>query len=95
MEFTYNNEFNEYVEKYKKLPLNEKKEIVESELQEVLKVMDALCKRHGKEPKVLYNREIQDLKNNNATQDDFVEAMFVYVHSVKELFASLIDVLEK
>ena len=33
MEFTYNNEFNEYVEKYKKLPLNEKKEIVESELQ--------------------------------------------------------------
>ena len=57
--------------------------------------MDALCKRHGKEPKVLYNREIQDLKNNNATQDDFVEAMFVYVHSVKELFASLIDVLEK
>ena len=95
MEFENNEYFNEYIEKYKNLSLEEKKENVEKEFQELLTVMDALCKRHGKNPKILYNREIEDLKKSYAPQDDFVEAMFVYVHSVKELFASLMDVLEK
>ena len=95
MEFENNEYFNEYIEKYKNLSLEEKKENVEKEFQELLTVMDALCKRYGKNPKILYNREIEDLKKSYATQDDFVEAMFVYVHSVKELFASLMDVLEK
>lgn len=95
MEFVDDKDFNEYVEKYKKLPLKEKKELVESQFKELLVVMDSLNKRHGKDTKILYNRELQDLKNKNATEEDFVEAMFVYVHSVKELFASLMNVLDK
>lgn len=95
MEFADDKDFNEYVEKYKKLPLKEKKELVESQFKELLVVIDSLNKRHGKDTKILYNRELQDLKNKNATEEDFVEAMFVYVHSVKELFASLMNVLDK
>ena len=95
MEFVDDKDFNEYVEKYKKLPLKEKKELVESQFKELLVVIDSLNKRHGKDTKILYNRELQDLKNKNATEEDFVEAMFVYVHSVKELFASLMNVLDK
>ena len=95
MEFVDDKDFNEYVEKYKKLALKEKKELVESQFKELLVVIDSLNKRHGKDTKILYNRELQDLKNKNATEEDFVEAMFVYVHSVKELFASLMNVLDK
>ena len=48
MDLENNEYFNEYVEKYKNLSLDEKKEHVEEEFQELLTVMDALCKRHGK-----------------------------------------------
>ena len=95
MEFIYNKDFDEYIEKYKNLPLKEKKELVEKEFRDILVVMDTLNKNHGNESKILYNREILDLKKDNVTEEDFVEAMFLYVHSVKELFASLMNALDK
>ena len=95
MEFIDDSNFNDYVEKYKNLPLNEKKEILENQIKELIAVLDTLNQKHGKNSKMLFNREILDLKKENATEDDFVEAMFVYSYSIKELFASLIECLEK
>lgn len=91
MEFVDNNEFNDLVEKYKKLELIEKKRIVEEEIKEFIAVLDKLNSRQGKKTNLLFNREILDLKKEDSTEDDFVEAMYVYINSIKELFASLID----
>ena len=95
MEFIDDSNFNNYVEKYKKLPLNEKKEIVSNQIKELIAVLDTLNQKHGKNSKMLFNREILDLNKQDSTEDDFVEAMFVYSYSIKELFASLIEELEK
>lgn len=91
MEFVEDKDFNLYVERYKKLSLKEKKELVEKEMEELLVVLNTINEKHGKEPKILFNREILDLKKDNATEDDFVEAMFVYINSIKELLATLIE----
>lgn len=95
MKFVQDSNFNEYVEKYKNLPLKEKKELVEQEMEELLVVLNALNEKNGDTPDVLYNREILDLKKEDATEADFVEAMFVYSYSIKELIASLINGLDK
>lgn len=95
MKFVQDSNFNEYVDKYKNLPLKEKKELVEREMEELLVVLNALNEKYGEEPNVLFNREILDLKKDEATEADFVEAMFVYSYSIKELIASLVDGLEK
>lgn len=95
MEFIEDINFDNYVSKYKNLPLKEKKEIVEKEIEELLVVLNVLNEKYGQKPKILFNREILDLKKENATEADFVEAMFVYSYSIKELLASLIDGLEK
>lgn len=95
MKFVQDSNFNEYVEKYKNLPLKEKKELVEQEMEELLVVLNALNEKYGDTPDVLYNREILDLKKEDATEADFVEAMFVYSYSIKELIASLINGLDK
>lgn len=95
MKFVQDSNFNEYVDKYKNLPLKEKKELVEREMEELLIVLNALNEKYGEEPNVLFNREILDLKKDEATEADFVEAMFVYSYSIKELIASLVDGLEK
>ena len=95
MNFVQDDNFNEYVEKYKNLPLKEKKELVEKEMEELLVVLNALNEKFGDTPEVLFNREILDLKKEEATEADFVEAMFVYSYSIKELIASLVNGLEK
>ena len=72
-----------------------KKELVEKEMEELLVVLNALNEKFGDTPEVLFNREILDLKKEEATEADFVEAMFVYSYSIKELIASLVNGLEK
>jgi len=95
MNFVKNSNFDEYVDTFKKLPLKEKKEIVEKNIQEILAALDALTKKNGSNPDVLLNRELIDLKKEESTEDDFVEAMFVYFYSIKELLASFVDSLQK
>ena len=64
-------------------------------MEELLVVLNALNEKFGDTPEVLFNREILDLKKEEATEADFVEAMFVYSYSIKELIASLVNGLEK
>lgn len=88
MAFVQNKEFDEYVDAYKKLNLQDKKKIVEQEIQELMITLEQLNLRHGLEGNILYNREILDLKSESATEADFVEGVFVYINSIKELLAS-------
>ena len=95
MKFVQDDNFNEYVEKYKNLPLKEKKELVEKEMEELLVVLNALNEKFGDTPEVLFNREILDLKKEEATEADFVEAMFVYVHAIQESLGKYFNEVSK
>lgn len=88
MKFVENTNFNNYVESYKKLPLKTKKEILEKEFQELLTILEKIDKNHNE---VLYNKEILDIRKENQTEDDFVEAIFVYLYSIKELLGNYIN----
>ena len=88
MKFLENTNFNNYVESYKKLPLKTKKEILEKEFQELLTILEKIDKNHNE---VLYNKEILDIRKENQTEDDFVEAIFVYLYSIKELLGNYIN----
>ena len=90
MEFIEDKEFNVYIEKYKKLSLEDKKKLVEKEFEELIVVLKKINEDMGNNPKLLFNREILDLKKDNASEDDFVEATFVYINSIKELLATVI-----
>ena len=95
MNLVQNDDFNEYIETYKKLPLKEKKQQLKEQVEELVAALYALNERYGKEPKILYNREIIDLKNEEISEEDFVEALFVYSYTTQELLASLIESIEK
>lgn len=91
MEFINNKSFDLYVESYKKLPLSDKKEIVVEEIYSIFSLFEKLNTKPHQEYKVLFNREILDLKKENATEDDFVEAMFVYINMIEEMLSDHID----
>lgn len=87
MEFVESTSFNEYVEAFKKLSLANKKKIVQNDFKELI----ALLKEIDNNDFVLYNKEILDVEIENQTEDDFVEAIFVYLSSVKEMLADYIN----
>lgn len=91
MEFINNKSFDVYIESYKRLPINDKKELVVEEIYKLFSLFEFLNKKPGQEYKVLFNREIIDLKKEDATEDDFVEAMFVYIHIIQEMLSDYID----
>lgn len=80
--------FNKYVDAFKMLPLQEKKVRVVKEFQELLIFIEKAKQDLRIANGVLYNKEVLDLNSNNVSDEDFVEAMFVYVHSVQEALGS-------
>ena len=85
---------NNYVETYKKLSLIEKKQIIEKEIKDTLALLVKLHEDHGKESDILFNKEILDVKDGISNEEDFVEAVFVYVLSIQEMLASYIEINE-
>lgn len=79
-----NKEFNEYVELFKKLPLQAKKEKVNEEIKKLIAFIEKAKADLKIDSKMLYNRELLDLNNDNISDEDFVEAMFVYVYILQE-----------
>ena len=79
-----NEKFNECVKVYKELPLQEKKEIVNQEVKKVLAFIQKAKQDLNIKEDILFNREILDLNSDNVSDDDFVEAMYVYIHSIQE-----------
>lgn len=83
--------FNDYMQRFKMLPLHEKQNQVEQQVKELLAIIEKLKSDLKIKDKILFNKEILDLKKENSTPDDFAEAMFVYVTMIRESFASYAD----
>ena len=79
-----NENFNQYVESFTKLPLEKKKEIVNKQMKKVLAFIEKLKQDINVNSEILFNKELLDLNKEDATEDDFVEAMFVYAYSIQE-----------
>lgn len=79
-----NEKFNQYVEDFTKLPLEKKKEIVNKQMKKVLAFIEKIKQDLNINSEILFNKEILDLNKKGATEDDFVEAMFVYAYSMQE-----------
>lgn len=81
----YNDEkFNEYVELFKKLPLNDKKKRTHEEIKKLLGFIEKAKQDLNINSEILYNKEISDLNGEDISDDDFVEAVFVYTHMIQE-----------
>lgn len=90
-----NKEFNEYIESYKKLPLQIKKEKAHEEIKKLLAFIEKAKKDVNIDKEILLNREILDLNNEIVSDDDFVEAIFVYIHSIQESLGEYFNAVSK
>ena len=90
-----NETFNEYIESYKKLPLQKKKQMANEEVKKLLAFIEKANNDLNLNDTILFNREILDLNSDNVSDDDFVEAMFVYIYSIREALSIYFNTVSK
>lgn len=90
-----NKDFNEYVELFKKLPLQNKKEKVNEEIKKLIAFVEKAKTDLKIDSQMLYNREILDLNSDNISDEDFVEAMFVYIYVLQESMGKYFNTVAK
>lgn len=80
-----NNAFNNYMNEVKKLDTNGKRKELYDSLMNLGNSIVELARLEGIELHYLQNREIDDLFNQNLSEDDYLEAMLVYFEMIKNM----------
>ena len=80
--------FEELIESYKLLPTSEKRNKLVRELKVLISAFDQICKEKNLDVQFIKSKEILDLKNGVETEDDFLEALFVYFQYLKEVVST-------
>lgn len=84
--------FNSCVKEFCNLELFEKRQVIVDDLIETLSIVDKVANDIGNAPELLLNREILDAKNlKECSEDDFNEALFVYLHSIREPLGAILE----
>jgi len=84
-------EFNNLMEAYKKLTLDDKKSNLLKEIKEMISVYMFLAKSNNIDIKLLTSSELFDLEKNTYSDDDYFEATYAYLNILKEIISSLLE----
>lgn len=83
--------FKEYIEEFKKLEIKDKRmEIIES-VKEITALVDSLAQSENKSLEFLKSKEITELNEGDESEDDFLEALLVYVENTKNLLGQYLN----
>ncbi len=76
-------DFNEYMEFFKGLSLKDKQGIILDQLKMIASFSNQMCTEYEIPNELIMNRELLDMNSEDYTQDDFAEAVIVYVNSIQ------------
>lgn len=76
-------DFNEYMTFFKSQPLKEKQNIVIEQLKMLTGLTNSMCRELNVKNDILLSKELVDLNKDNYSEDDFAEAVIVYVNSIQ------------
>ena len=87
--------FDKYIEAYTKLSIDDKKKEVIEKLRNMISNYELINSKFGREHELLINRELIDLKEIPLTEKDFLEGIFVYIHTLDDEVSELLSYLLK
>lgn len=83
--------FKDYIEEYKKLSVNEKRtEIIES-IKETNAMIAFVAENENINLNFLKSKEVTELNSGLESEDDFLEALIVYVENNKNLLGQYLS----
>ena len=91
--------FEEYMNFFKSQSLKDKQKIIYDQLKLLSGFTNKLCETSGIENKIITNKELLDFENNNYTEDDFAEAIIVFINSIQnsicDFSSGMADIVDK
>ena len=79
--------------------MKEKQKIIHDQLKILSGFTNNICEIAGIKNNIITNRELIDINNNNYTEDDFAEAIIVYINSIQnsicDFSSGVADLVEK
>jgi len=86
-----NIQFNNYIEEFKKLDINSKRDEFIRILKEFVVILNVMATNEGVETTFLKNNEILDLQKEYVSEDDFIEASLVYLENAKNIIGEFLE----
>lgn len=83
--------FNDYVDKFKQMDINSKRKEFLDVLKEFLAMLSVISNNEGLNVDYLKSRDILDIKRDEITEDDFIEACLVYLENSKNIIGALLE----
>lgn len=84
--------FDEMIEIYKSMNLENKREVLVNELKEFLVIMSKLNEINDADNSILYNKALyNDLKN--VTEEEYLTTVYAYFNAIKESFSLVGDMI--
>ena len=84
--------FDEMIEIYKNMNLENKREVLVNELKEFLVIMSKLNEINDADNSILYNKALyNDLKN--APEEEYLTTVYAYFNAIKESFSLVGDMI--
>ena len=83
--------FKEYVDEFKKLSVVDKRQEIIRAVNEITAMFDALARQEQKELTFLKSAEVLDLKEGRESEDDFLEALLVYIENAKSVLGEYLS----
>ncbi|HOB26207.1 MAG TPA: hypothetical protein PLB45_04050 [Bacilli bacterium] len=76
--------FNDYIEEFRKLTLDEKKNELELTLIDLGNVLQKLCESSNLDFKLLYNSILTSKNSNPESMDDYLTRLLIYSKNIEE-----------
>lgn len=87
-------EYNRLIELFTKLDTTSKREQIIEDIKVMIAILQKICNDRNIYYEPLLNKELLDLKNNPLSEDDYLEALYVYLCWLKELVGGYFNRME-
>lgn len=80
-----NDSFKEYLESFKQMPVFDKRQEIIHAINEITAMFEKFSIESNIQLTYLKSKEVLDLKNGQETEDDYLEALLVYIENAKSV----------
>ena len=87
--------FDKFIEAYTNLSIDDKRKEIIDKLKSMITNCMLINQKLGREHELLINRELIDLKEIPLTEKDFLEGVFVYIHTLDDGINDLLNYIIK
>lgn len=83
--------FDEVLINYKNMSISDKKNANIEDLKFMIAFLEKICSDRNIEYRHIKSNEILDLNQGNESEDDYLEALYVYINVLKEMLGAYLN----